>query len=395
MTISHQKVSDKKELEGRLPPVGDALAAWNGAKENRQKFYIESDTFGPSGCSWKVILTADFSQSEDPKHVKFYHSPASETENVDNAERVYRAQRIILRHIGTTLRTFNGQVWSIPFGGTVGWMEAIEVTAFETALAAEPYFTFSATFGIDATPLDQRPVNPLRHIESYLFSPKMSDVIINIKSTKQTPPTQRCHLSESAEQARSTERSHSSERKPSTEQNPLTEQAQSTEQNQPTERTVSIPAHRLVLAASSDFFRSKFDFEENAGTSGPFECNIEGFNESCIRAMLEFMYAHNIRNMPQKLDDRLQLIQIADFYQIPGLHELVARHILPRMTAGTAMKVMATGYRCRVMSHALAEGAGRYLKANWADLMSKETFRNSLLMDDGLGEMIKFAFERE
>ncbi|KAJ3047189.1 hypothetical protein HK097_000154 [Rhizophlyctis rosea] len=220
---------------------------------------------------------------------------------------------------------------------------AIELNYFESHLNVGP-FICSATFEIDAAPPAPQPVNPLQHIEKYLFSDQMSDLVLHVKSG---------------------------------------------------ETTVSIPAHRLVLAASSEFFRSKFDFEKAAGSALPCQCTIEDFNEACIRAMLEFMYGRKFDKMPASLDDRLQLIDIAEFYQISGMHELVACCILPDISADSALKILATGHRCRAMSDALAVGAARYLKANFTDLMLQESFRNSLWTDDGLGTLIKYAFEAE
>ncbi|KAJ3051034.1 hypothetical protein HK097_007996 [Rhizophlyctis rosea] len=57
---------------------------------------------------------------------------------------------------------------------------------------------------------------------------------------------------------------------------------------------VSIPAQKLVLAANSEFFRSKFDFEETAAVAPPSQCIVEDFSETAVRLMLEFMYMRKI-----------------------------------------------------------------------------------------------------
>ncbi|KAJ3052864.1 hypothetical protein HK097_005525 [Rhizophlyctis rosea] len=227
----------KWTYEGRIPAKGIASEIWKEAKEKKQLFKIESDTFGPSDCSWRVVLKADFSATE-----------------------------------------------------------------------------------------------PLTHVEL----------------------------------------------------------------------PIAIPAHRTILAAGSDFFRSKFDFDEGSAVTTPTmattgvsstRCDIKDFTEPCIRAVLEFIYTRRIdQHMPQLLDDKLQLIVASDFYQVSGMHEYVAPHVLQHIAFDNAIKILATGYRHRVMSDALAKGAGKYLKSKWMELALEKAFTGSLAVD-GVGDLLKYAFE--
>ena len=120
---------------------------------------------------------------------------------------------------------------------------------------------------------------------------------------------------------------------------------------------------------------------------------MNDFNESCIRAMLEFMYTLNIiHHMPANLNDKLQLIPICEFYQISGMHEIVAPLILQHVSPDYVIKILATGYKFRTMSDALAKGAGQYLKTNWTELATRKEFSGSLAVD-GLADLLKYALE--
>ena len=154
----------------------------------------------------------------------------------------------------------------------------------------------------------------------------------------------------------------------------------------------SIPAHQMVLVVNSVFFRSKFDFDRNAKVS-TVQFDVEDFNESCIRAMLEFMYTKNIaRHMPTNLDDKLELIVMSDFYQIPRMHEVVAPLILKHISPGNVIKILATGYEFRSMSDVLAKRAGKWLRTNLAELSSKKKSSSSLAVDR-LADLLKYALE--
>ncbi|KAJ3038456.1 hypothetical protein HK097_003165 [Rhizophlyctis rosea] len=125
--------------------------------------------------------------------------------------------------------------------------------------------------------------------------------------------------------------------------------------------SVIIPAHRLILPASSDFFRSKFDFDQRSrpfADNQPTKCIIEGFSESCARAMLEFMYTQQIvHHMPRFLNLKVQIISLCEVYQVSGMHEYIAPYILQHISPENAVKILETGHKFRAMSDALARGA--------------------------------------
>ncbi|KAJ3293468.1 hypothetical protein HK104_004439 [Borealophlyctis nickersoniae] len=84
----------------------------------------------------------------------------------------------------------------------------------------------------------------------------------------------------------------------------------------------SIPAHRAFLHASA-YFRAHASFSSNQGTAGN-QLNSD-FSSLTVRSMLEFLYMGSlITHAPQSPNERRDLIRLADMYQIPNLHALVA-----------------------------------------------------------------------
>ncbi|KAJ3288936.1 BTB and MATH domain-containing protein 41 [Borealophlyctis nickersoniae] len=89
---------------------------------------------------------------------------------------------------------------------------------------------------------------------------------------------------------------------------------------------VSIPAHRAFLHASA-YFRAHASFSSNQGTPGN-QLNSD-FSSLTIRSMLEFLYTGSlITHAPQSSSERRDLIRLADMYQIPNLHAVVAESIV-------------------------------------------------------------------
>ncbi|KAJ3050738.1 hypothetical protein HK097_008259 [Rhizophlyctis rosea] len=109
--------------------------------------------------------------------------------------------------------------------------------------------------------------------------------------------------------------------------------------------------------------------------------------------MLEFMYTQQITgHMPAQLSGKLKLTDVCEFYQVLGMHEYVARHVLQHISPESAIRILEVGYRCRAMSDALAKGAAKYLKDNWMELSAKAEFTNTLTMD-GVGDLLKYALQ--
>ncbi|KAJ3050674.1 hypothetical protein HK097_008327 [Rhizophlyctis rosea] len=330
----------KWTYEGRLPAKGNVQELWKEAKENKRNFRIETDDFGPSDCSWKIASEATFFGAEPPKQVAIWSVPTANAANCIG-NRVYRIKRIVIRDSSKILATAGApdEVWSVFIGTEMGFPNKLTVQAFEELLQFNTYFTCTATLAIDTTPQGAHPCDPFPPMQNYLFNNKLSDIELHINFPKHQP--------------------------------------------------VTIPAHRVVLATSSEFFRSQFDFEANAGSTTPSHCNIGTFNEFSVRVMLEFMYTRKINFPPGTVTDLLQLIALCDFYQVKGMHEFVAKHILQRMTANNVTKIMVTGHKFRGLSDLLARKAGSYLMANWTDLMANEAFRKTLVEEDIRAERTK------
>ncbi|KAJ3052843.1 Kelch-like protein 8 [Rhizophlyctis rosea] len=338
----------KWSFEGRLPAKGNASEIWKDAKAKKELFKIESDIFGPVNCSWRLMLKADFSATEPPTHVSFYVSSVTDAiprGRDQKLPRIFCWEQCSI-HVGFT-KLFTpadskSEFWSMALHQTYGYTSALTLQFAETNLKSAPFLTCSITLAFHATP---HSLDCLPPVDQYLEDNKLSDIALNVKTT---------------------------------------------------EKSITIPAHRMVLAASSDFFRSKFDFDESAGstsTAAPNQCDINDYSEPCIRAMLEFMYTRRIdQHMPENLDDKLQLIAACDFYQVSGMHQFVAPHILQNIAPDNAIQILATGYQFRAISDALAKGAAKYVKSNWTELGSIDAFSDSLTVD-GVGDLLKYALK--
>ncbi|KAJ3278753.1 hypothetical protein HK104_002060 [Borealophlyctis nickersoniae] len=71
------------------------------------------------------------------------------------------------------------------------------------------------------------------------------------------------------------------------------------------------------------------------------------FNSSTIRSLLEFLYTgFIITHHPKTFDERCDLIRLADMYQLPPLHVLVAEWIVTKdLTYKTARQLLEFAHR--------------------------------------------------
>ncbi|KAJ3048223.1 hypothetical protein HK097_010757 [Rhizophlyctis rosea] len=329
-------------FEGCIPSNGNAAEAWQDARDNDKIFRIETDRFGPLDCSWMAYLEADFSEEERPTYVGLWIAPVIiTTQSHQQPKRVFRLGKRSIRDGVHVLfkRTARETVRSLPFDEVVGVAKAIEVSELEDVFRSSTFLSCFISLEFHSTPYGVHTPLPVPPIHKYLSNSKLSDVTLNI-TAGETP--------------------------------------------------VPISAHRMVLAASSDFFRSKFDLEEHAGGS---KYDITDFTEPCIRAMLEFMYTQRIdQHMPEALDDKLQLIAASEYYQVSGMQQFVTPYILDHIAPDTVIRILGFGYKFRATSDALAKGAGKYLRDTWSELATKEKFSNSVAVD-GIGDLLKYALQ--
>ncbi|KAJ3052079.1 Kelch-like protein 8 [Rhizophlyctis rosea] len=315
--------------EGRLPAEGNASDIWKQAKEKKQLFLIESDNLGPLDCSWKLSLKADFSKPKPPTHVAFRVAPVPSP--LQTGKKPDRFLRLGPRSICNGAQTLfsspaSDSFWCLQYDDTLGILDALEISKTDTILQSTNFLTCTMSIEFPATPHGAHNPFPIPPISQYQTNNKLSDITLNIRTSH--PP-------------------------------------------------VTIPAHKMVLAANSAYFHSKFDFEERINQ--PSECDIKDFTEPTIHAMLEFMYTRRIDDhMPQSLDSKLDLIAACEYYQVTGMHQFVAPHILQNIGPGNVIKILATGCKFRGASDALAKGAGKYLRDNWTELGAKEEFSSSL-----------------
>ncbi|KAJ3266073.1 hypothetical protein HK104_006165 [Borealophlyctis nickersoniae] len=104
---------------------------------------------------------------------------------------------------------------------------------------------------------------------------------------------------------------------------------------------VYIPAHKTLLY-NSGFFRSYMNFTDTNAQSPGNDTITTDFSSATIRSMLEFLYTDTlITHAPQSPTERRDLIRLADMYQLPPLHALIAESIVAQdLTAETARDLL-------------------------------------------------------
>ncbi|KAJ3039212.1 Kelch-like protein 10 [Rhizophlyctis rosea] len=273
---------------------------------------------------------------------------ASAIPSPGQSERIFRQGAWCIRNGDITLFNKPGRqaVRDVGLEDTWGFDYAFEIQNLDDPFLSSPFLTCSVSLAIQASRYGSRA--PFALNDQYLISNKYSDVTLEIKGQMSS---------------------------------------------------LTIPAHKTILAASSVFFRSKFDFDETSGVTGhTSHCIIEGFSVPCIRAMLEFMYTRQIaRYMPANLDWKLQLIPACEYFQVTGMHEYIAPYIFQHMGPENVVKILGMGYGYRMWSDVLAKGAASCLRSHWPELLSKEGFGDSLNVE-GFGDwsvLAKYALQGE
>ncbi|KAJ3292224.1 hypothetical protein HK104_005443 [Borealophlyctis nickersoniae] len=115
---------------------------------------------------------------------------------------------------------------------------------------------------------------------------------------------------------------------------------------------ISIPAHRALLHPSP-FFCAHASFSSKQGINARKTVHTD-FSSTIIRSMLEFLYTGNmITHAPRTFEERCDLIRLADVYQLPNIHALVAQSIVAKdLTGETALRILNGGAGCGVLRDA-------------------------------------------
>lgn len=128
-----------------------------------------------------------------------------------------------------------------------------------------------------------------------------------------------------------------------------------------------LKAHRVVLAACSQYFESMFigEFAEPAGEP----VMIEEVSEDALEAMVEFAYTSSV-----KLTDRNvhSIFEAADFLQFTGVKGACFRFFKLQINKSNAIKMwlLAVSHNCTE----LIEASVRYMESNFVDIVKGREF---------------------
>ncbi|MCL7029336.1 hypothetical protein MKW94_009211 [Papaver nudicaule] len=106
----------------------------------------------------------------------------------------------------------------------------------------------------------------------------------------------------------------------------------------------SIPAHRFLLATSSEVFKTML--ASDMCKSAPVDSvSLPEFNHEELEAFLEFLYCGKVSR--EKFDKHFcSLALAADKYVIPHLHSYCEHHILKLLNPSNALKIMEVAEAC-------------------------------------------------
>ncbi|KAJ3043700.1 hypothetical protein HDV00_004473 [Rhizophlyctis rosea] len=157
-----------------------------------------------------------------------------------------------------------------------------------------------------------------------------------------------------------------------------------------TDQGTDLPAHKVVLASRSEYFRAVFSSSLTGSTTTtptdkptpttPITLDLTEFPLPTINSLLEFMYCNYLtQHQPTDLTSRLDLIRAADYYQMEDLHLLAANQIIEKdLNMLTAMRIGSWANMYRGVCGVLADKVKEYVAARWDEFMRSEEFRGTV-----------------
>ena len=99
-------------------------------------------------------------------------------------------------------------------------------------------------------------------------------------------------------------------------------------------------AHKVVLAACSDYFRAMFTCPMRENDMEVI--TLHGVNGWHLKRVLDFVYSGELPM--DSWEDAMELLQLGVFYQMPPLIEVCCRHLLLNLTENNACVITQVGY---------------------------------------------------
>ena len=126
-----------------------------------------------------------------------------------------------------------------------------------------------------------------------------------------------------------------------------------------------LPAHKVVLAASSPFFKASFtsDLTEEKA-SKELEVNLPEFDPDSIEELLNFLYTGEVGITEANAEE---LMVVADYFDIPNLRELCAEFLIISLKPSNCLstQMLADRYRHELLFEAATDYTCNNLSAIW------------------------------
>ena len=118
-----------------------------------------------------------------------------------------------------------------------------------------------------------------------------------------------------------------------------------------------LPAHRVVLAASSSFFKAFFTSElTQEKSSDELKVNLQDFHPNNIEELLNFVYTGECGVSEKNAEE---LLVIADYFDIPSLKETCAEFLMISLKPSNCLRIQI--FAERYNHELLYEAATEYI----------------------------------
>ncbi|KAJ3035446.1 hypothetical protein HDV00_003737, partial [Rhizophlyctis rosea] len=162
-----------------------------------------------------------------------------------------------------------------------------------------------------------------------------------------------------------------------------------------------LPAHKTVLLANSPYFAALFrsgvglSLTADTGLGPRMAVATSTYSHQGLSAMLQIMYCGVIdTRAPTILDDLLELIDMANYYQLPGLHAAATELIVSsKLAPETAIYILGIALVNSNVSDLLVTYAQAYVQKNFSVVMKSVVVRYMAQVTGYVGRLRAWVYE--